>query len=172
MTRREMLRREGEVACFTESTRHSTKCNFPTTPHLTLALSPPGSARVLRLDRRVHADLAKRIFFSVDDFSLAAFSPHGRSMPEEVVFRSRSRRDGTEYARRFHNTLFLSKKSFRTMTNTEQDRWSRVKGRLRSSVGEDVYTSWFARMDLEGVQDESVHLSVPTRFLKSWIQAH
>src|ERR1700712_1481723 len=53
------------------------------------------------------------------------------------------------------------------MTNTEQDRWSRVKGRLRSSVGEDVYSSWFARMDLE-----SVHLSVPTRFLKSWIQAH
>ena len=58
------------------------------------------------------------------------------------------------------------------MTNTEQDRWSRVKGRLRTSVGEDVYTSWFARMDLESVQDESVHLSVPTRFLKSWIQAH
>jgi chromosomal replication initiator protein len=58
------------------------------------------------------------------------------------------------------------------MTNSEQDRWTRVKGRLRSSVGEDVYTSWFARMDLEAVQDESVHLSVPTRFLKSWIQAH
>ena len=54
----------------------------------------------------------------------------------------------------------------------EQDRWTRVKGRLRTSVGEDVYTSWFARMDLEAVQDESVHLSVPTRFLKSWIQAH
>jgi chromosomal replication initiator protein len=58
------------------------------------------------------------------------------------------------------------------MTNSEQDRWSRVKGRLRSSVGEDVYTSWFARMDLEDLQDESVRLSVPTRFLKSWIQAH
>src|ERR1700749_2334034 len=58
------------------------------------------------------------------------------------------------------------------MTNMEQDLWSRVKGRLRSSVGEDVYTSWFARMDLESVQPESVHLSVPTRFLKSWIQAH
>ncbi len=63
-------------------------------------------------------------------------------------------------------------KVFKPMTNTEQDRWSRVKGRLRSSVGEDVYSSWFARMDLEGVQDESVRLSVPTRFLKSWIQAH
>ncbi len=58
------------------------------------------------------------------------------------------------------------------MANSEQDRWSRVKGRLRTSVGEDVYTSWFARMDLEGVEPESVRLSVPTRFLKSWIQAH
>jgi len=58
------------------------------------------------------------------------------------------------------------------MTNSEQDRWSRVKGRLRSTVGEDVYSSWFARMDLEGIQQESVHLSVPTRFLKSWIQTH
>ncbi|MGH6778993.1 MAG: chromosomal replication initiator protein DnaA [Bradyrhizobium sp.] len=58
------------------------------------------------------------------------------------------------------------------MTNSPQESWSRVKGRLRSSVGEDVYVSWFARMDLEGVQAESVHLSVPTRFLKSWIQAH
>src|SRR6185312_14766005 len=58
------------------------------------------------------------------------------------------------------------------MTNTEQDRWSRVKGRLRSSVGDDVYSSWFARMDLENVQQESVRLSVPTTFLRSWIQAH
>src|ERR1700741_2124628 len=58
------------------------------------------------------------------------------------------------------------------MTNSEQDRWSRVKGRLRSTLGEDVSTSWFARIDLEAVQDESVRLSVPTRFLKSWIQAH
>ncbi len=47
-----------------------------------------------------------------------------------------------------------------------------MKGRLRSSVGEDIYSSWFARMDLESVQRESVRLSVPTTFLKSWIQAH
>jgi chromosomal replication initiator protein len=58
------------------------------------------------------------------------------------------------------------------MANMEQDHWSRVKGRLRSTVGEDVYSSWFARMDLESVHDDAVHLSVPTRFLKSWIQAH
>jgi chromosomal replication initiator protein len=71
-----------------------------------------------------------------------------------------------------HRQPQLFQKSHKTMTNMEQDRWSRVKGRLRSSVGEDVYSSWFARMDLESVQPESVRLSVPTAFLKSWIQAH
>src|SRR6202020_3048067 len=72
------------------------------------------------------------------------------------------------------NTLnnFSFQKSHQAMSNMEQDSWSRVKGRLRSSVGEDVYTSWFARMDLENVQKESVRLSVPTTFLRSWIQAH
>ncbi len=54
----------------------------------------------------------------------------------------------------------------------DQARWSRAKDTLRNQVGEDVYSSWFARMDLEGVQGENVHLSVPTKFLKSWIQAH
>lgn len=58
------------------------------------------------------------------------------------------------------------------MPNNEHDRWSRVKGRLRSTVGEDVYSSWFARMDLESISEEAAHISVPTRFLKSWIQAH
>jgi chromosomal replication initiator protein len=56
--------------------------------------------------------------------------------------------------------------------NTDQERWSRVKGRLRAEVGEDIFQSWFARMDLERVQDNTAVLSVPTRFLKSWIQSH
>lgn len=58
------------------------------------------------------------------------------------------------------------------MSNAEQDGWSRVRGRLRVEVGDDVYSSWFARMDLEAIEDGTVRLSVPTRFLKSWIQNH
>src|SRR5713101_250812 len=84
----------------------------------------------------------------------------------------RSRSCRAEHPHGVSQVISLHQKSRKAMTNIEQDRWSRVKGRLRTSVGEDVYTSWFARMDLEGVQDESVRLSVPTRFLKSWIQAH
>jgi len=32
--------------------------------------------------------------------------------------------------------------------------------------------SWFARMELDAVEVETIKLSVPTRFLKSWIQSH
>ena len=50
--------------------------------------------------------------------------------------------------------------------------WLRVRARLRASVGEDVFTSWFARLELEEVVGDLVHLSVPTRFLCSWIQSN
>jgi chromosomal replication initiator protein len=58
------------------------------------------------------------------------------------------------------------------MTHIEQTQWSRVRERLKAEVGEDIFSSWFARMNLEGVDNETVRLSVPTRFLKSWIHSH
>ena len=58
------------------------------------------------------------------------------------------------------------------MTSMDQERWTRVKERLRAEVGDDVYSSWFARMELDGNDGDTVKLSVPTRFLKSWIQSH
>jgi len=58
------------------------------------------------------------------------------------------------------------------MPNDDQESWLRVKARLRSEVGDDVFSSWFGRMDLEGLDESGVRLSVPTRFLKSWIQSH
>ena len=115
-----------------------------------------------------YALTSRTFFFQPDDFA-RGISPTGRSMAEdEAPMRSFC----AEHPHGGSQAISLHQKSRKAMTNIEQDRWSRVKGRLRSSVGEDVYSSWFARMDLEGVQDESVRLSVPTRFLKSWIQAH
>jgi len=58
------------------------------------------------------------------------------------------------------------------MTSTDQERWQRVKNRLRIELGEDVYSSWFARVELETVGEGGVRLSVPTRFLRNWIQSH
>ena len=58
------------------------------------------------------------------------------------------------------------------MSNPNQERWSRVKERLRVIVGENVFSSWFARMELESSEGDTIKLSVPTRFLKSWVQSH
>ena len=52
------------------------------------------------------------------------------------------------------------------------DLWSRIARRLRAELGEEIFTSWFGRLELEGILDGSAQLSVPTKFLKSWIQSH
>src|SRR3569623_2227791 len=55
---------------------------------------------------------------------------------------------------------------------TETELFQRVRARLRAAVGEDVFNSWFARLELEEIVDDKAHLSVPTRFLCSWIQSN
>ncbi|TCR90830.1 chromosomal replication initiator protein DnaA [Rhizobium sp. BK376] len=47
--------------------------------------------------------------------------------------------------------------------------FERVSARLKAQVGPDVYASWFARLKLHSVSKSVVRLSVPTTFLKSWI---
>jgi chromosomal replication initiator protein len=59
-----------------------------------------------------------------------------------------------------------------SVSSQDQERWQRVKERLRAEVGEDIFSSWFARMELEGATGDTVRFSVPTKFLKSWIQSH
>ncbi|QFR31619.1 chromosomal replication initiator protein DnaA [Ancylobacter sp. TS-1] len=50
--------------------------------------------------------------------------------------------------------------------------WDRIRRRLRAEIGEEVYTSWFPRLELDGINGGTARLSVPTRFLKTWIQQH
>ena len=58
------------------------------------------------------------------------------------------------------------------MNSSDQNLWNRVRERLKTSVGDDIFNSWFARMELEAIDGDTVRLSVPTRFLKSWVQSH
>ena len=50
--------------------------------------------------------------------------------------------------------------------------WKRACTRLRAELGEDIFTSWFARLELHDVSAGTARLSVPTKFLKSWIYLH
>ena len=76
--------------------------------------------------------------------------------------------DATRAAKKKVEKGVNSRKS--EMTNARL--WTRVRTILRSSVGEDVFTSWFARLELEEIVDGLAHLSVPTRFLCSWVQSN
>ncbi len=47
--------------------------------------------------------------------------------------------------------------------------FERVSARLKAQVGPDVFASWFGRLKLHSVSKSVARLSVPTTFLKSWI---
>lgn len=57
-------------------------------------------------------------------------------------------------------------------TNSHAECWRRTCRRLRAELGEDIFNSWFGRIELDAVRDGVAYLTVPTRFLKSWIQSH
>jgi len=50
--------------------------------------------------------------------------------------------------------------------------FDRVKQKLRAKIGTDVFNSWFGRLKLETVSRNVARMSVPTAFLRSWINSH
>ncbi|MEO0619472.1 MAG: chromosomal replication initiator protein DnaA [Pseudomonadota bacterium] len=52
------------------------------------------------------------------------------------------------------------------------DKFTRVLKRMKAKVGEDVYNSWFARLEAVSFEHGKLNLSVPTKFLKTWIDNH
>ncbi len=58
------------------------------------------------------------------------------------------------------------------MTDMWQASWDRAKARLKAELGQDLFSNWFGRMEVEGCEDGRLILSVPTRFLKTWIEGH
>ncbi|NVK34773.1 MAG: chromosomal replication initiator protein DnaA [Rhodobacteraceae bacterium] len=52
------------------------------------------------------------------------------------------------------------------------DPWDRVKKSLTAELGEDAFSNWFGGVIVEEKTNGTVRLSVPTRFLKHWIQSN
>ncbi|WP_455474239.1 chromosomal replication initiator protein DnaA [Bartonella sp. B30(2025)] len=50
--------------------------------------------------------------------------------------------------------------------------FTRVMAQLKAQVGIEAYTSWFGRLKLAEYSRNLVRLSVPTAFLRSWINNH
>lgn len=50
--------------------------------------------------------------------------------------------------------------------------WATLRDVLRRDLGDQVYRSWFERLDVVGLNDGTLAMSVPTRFLRQWINAN
>ncbi|MEQ1941356.1 chromosomal replication initiator protein DnaA [Mesorhizobium sp. VNQ89] len=57
-------------------------------------------------------------------------------------------------------------------SNDAEKIFERSKAQLKARLGAEVYSSWFGRMKLDEASKGVVRLSVPTAFLKSWINGH
>lgn len=57
-------------------------------------------------------------------------------------------------------------------SDSGQEAWEKIKRRLAAEYGQDVYKSWFVRIILERCDEGRAVLSVPTKFLLSWIREH
>ena len=51
------------------------------------------------------------------------------------------------------------------------EQWARVRAALRAAFGENAYRSWLKPLTFEGLDGDTVHLSVPTRFMRNWIES-
>ena len=49
--------------------------------------------------------------------------------------------------------------------------WARIRARLRAEFGETAYKSWLKPLTLDGADDGVVRLTVPTRFMRNWIES-
>jgi chromosomal replication initiator protein len=53
-----------------------------------------------------------------------------------------------------------------------EQKFDRVKAQLKARLGTEVYSSWFGRMKVAEASRGIVRISVPTAFLRSWINGH
>src|SRR5262249_19949846 len=66
----------------------------------------------------------------------------------------------------------LGQASFAGGVADKGEAWMRICLRLRAGLGEEVFSSWFRCLELDGLSDGDASLSVPTKFLQSWIRSH
>jgi len=50
--------------------------------------------------------------------------------------------------------------------------WETVSSELRQKIGEAAFQSWIKPMSVRGLSNGTVHVSVPTRFMRDWVMAH
>lgn len=48
----------------------------------------------------------------------------------------------------------------------------KARAMLRARLGDDIFSSWFHALEFESFENKTVKVSVPVKFLRTWIQSH
>jgi chromosomal replication initiator protein len=67
---------------------------------------------------------------------------------------------------------FQANETEQTIGAGNADVWARFCTRFKTEVGDAIYSSWFKCLELDKIHCGVAYMSVPTKFLKSWIHAH
>lgn len=98
-----------------------------------------------------------------------------RRKAEVIQGKSRSMHSGIERAAADTASFELATSNEGTgMTSAggTEANFERVKAQLKARLGNDVYSSWFGRMKVAEASRGLIRLSVPTAFLRQWINSH
>ncbi len=66
----------------------------------------------------------------------------------------------------------VTKPVIESLSKKERQMWERIRSRLKAKLGSEVFNSWFGRLKLDTVSTGIITHSVPTAFLKSWLNSH
>ncbi|MDE2516062.1 MAG: chromosomal replication initiator protein DnaA [Rhodospirillales bacterium] len=53
-----------------------------------------------------------------------------------------------------------------------QEQWGRIRARLQAEVGDIEYRTWLRQMTLAGLEQDEIHVTLPTLFLRDWVRSH
>lgn len=71
------------------------------------------------------------------------------------------------------NAVVLKDEATKSATPVDGEKvGERVRATLRARLGDDIYSSWFKALEFEHFDGKTVRVSVPVKFLRSWIQSH
>jgi len=57
-------------------------------------------------------------------------------------------------------------------SNENRQQWDRARERMRAEVGDQKYDTWFSALELLRQEDSLVYLTMPTKFLRNWMNQH
>jgi chromosomal replication initiator protein len=55
---------------------------------------------------------------------------------------------------------------------TAEGVWNEISGRLRETLNENTFSTWFAQVDAAEITDDELVLAAPNNFTREWIEGH